>query len=92
MNREEHLLTQLAEECAEVAQRASKAARFGMFETQPGQPLSNRMRIREEIVDLIAVVEMLDPNLLCYTQQEIDTKKAKVEKYLRYAQSLDKLT
>ena len=29
MTREEHLLTIVAEECAEVAQRATKALRFG---------------------------------------------------------------
>jgi len=34
MNRMEHLLAVLAEECAEVAQRCSKAQRFGMHQKQ----------------------------------------------------------
>jgi hypothetical protein len=37
MTREQHLLTILAEECGEVVQRASKAIRFGLDESQPGQ-------------------------------------------------------
>jgi hypothetical protein len=35
MNPTEHLLSCLAEECAEVAQRASKSLRFGLSEVQP---------------------------------------------------------
>jgi hypothetical protein len=40
MTRDEHLMTIAMEECAEVAQRVSKAVRFGMEEIQPGQPLN----------------------------------------------------
>lgn len=64
MTRQELLLTQLAEECAEVAQRVSKALRFGLEEIQPGQSLNNAERIVEELIDLQAVWRMLqnEPN------------------------------
>ena len=75
MNRNEHLLWILAEECAEVAQRASKAARFGLEEVQPGQPLSNSRRILQE--DGCLPADDL--------RTQIDAKKLKVEKFLRYS-------
>ena len=59
MNRTEHLLTILGEECAEIAQRASKALRFGLDEVQPGKDLTNEQRIWKEMSDLAAVAEML---------------------------------
>jgi hypothetical protein len=45
MTREQHLLTILAEECGEVVQRASKAIRFGLDESQPGQLDDNKKRL-----------------------------------------------
>lgn len=59
MTRTEHLLTILAEECSEVAQRVSKALRFGLDEVQAGQPLGNADRILEELHDLFAVAAIL---------------------------------
>ena len=92
MTREEHLHTIAAEECAELAQRFSKANRFGDHEIQPGQELSNRQRILYEFADLVGVMEMLGffpfglrtgPNDAL--RPEIDAKKAKVEKFLAYS-------
>jgi hypothetical protein len=54
MNRAEYLLTVLAEEGSEVAHRVSKAMRFGVDETQPGQPDTNGERIRFEVYDVIS--------------------------------------
>lgn len=88
MNRVEHLLWVLAEECNEVAQRASKAARFGLQEVQPGQGLSNAERIMGEYADLQAAVEMLiEEGALPEgdLRRQIDMKKAKVEKFLLYS-------
>lgn len=45
MNLQEHLLSCLAEECAEVGQCVSKALRFGLQDAQPGQPLTNLERM-----------------------------------------------
>jgi NTP pyrophosphatase (non-canonical NTP hydrolase) len=88
MTRTEHLLWIVAEECAEVAQRVSKAARFGLKEVQPGQPLSNAERIVQEFDDLLAVVVMLkDEGCLPASggKAALLAKKAKVEKFLRYS-------
>ena len=91
MTRNEHLLTCLAEECAEVGQRVSKALRFGLQEVQPGQPLTNAERIVEELGDLMAVVQMLtNAGLLSMQDPDYDKKIAekirKVERFMRYAQ------
>lgn len=90
MNRREHLLTILGEECAEVAQRCSKALRFGLEEIQPGQELTNAERIREEYVQLLAVMRMLVeegeiPSVTGHHMSELEDKRQKVEKFLRYS-------
>ncbi|KZC97196.1 hypothetical protein [Thalassospira xiamenensis] len=53
------LLDILKEECAEVAGRASKATRFGLDETQPGQPDDNAARLGEEIGDVLVMIELV---------------------------------
>ncbi len=90
MTRTDHLLVCLAEECNEVAQRASKALRFGLDEIQPGQPLSNAERIKQEFVDLLAVWAMLCGSGACEhvspsDQEAISAKKEKVETFLWYS-------
>lgn len=87
MNRTEHLLTCLAEECAEVAQRVSKALRFGLDEVQPGQAQSNAERISDEIVDVISVASILAaegvlPQLL--VSDLFDAEQHKLEKIERF--------
>jgi NTP pyrophosphatase (non-canonical NTP hydrolase) len=89
MTRTEHLLTILAEECAEVAQRVSKSLRFGLAEVQPGQLLTNAERIEAELTDLLAAVGMLieeriiaDPTV---NDLAMRMKKAKVEKFLKFS-------
>lgn len=89
MNSTEHLLTKLMEECAEVAQEASKASLFGMDEVMPGQPLTNRSRILKELNDLWAVCEML--SLTVVDRDAVEAKKEKVERYMEYARSIGTL-
>ena len=86
MNKNEYLLTCLAEECAEVAQRVSKALRFGVTEVQQGQPLNNAERIMGEINDLIAVVEILQTEKVIVTGPDraaINAKKSKLGDWLK---------
>lgn len=87
MNRREHLLVILMEECNEVAHRASKALRFGLEEIQPGDEKTNAQRISDELNDLVGVAVMLrnegtidsvDPTAIAF-------KTAKVEKFLAYS-------
>lgn len=95
MNRTEHLLTTLAEECAEVAQRCSKAARFGLSEVQPGQDLTNAQRILQEWYDAIAVLQMLiaDGALpVPASHESVLAKKEKVERFLVYSAQCGTLT
>lgn len=88
MKRQEHLLVILAEECAEVAQRASKALRFGMDEIEPGQKLTNRERLCGEISDLWAAASMLG---LEGDRERVIAKKQKVEEFLGYSRVLGTL-
>lgn len=92
MTRTEHLLCMLAEECAEVAHRASKALRFGLAEVQPGQGLTNAQRLLAEVNDLVAVYQMVSGENQplfkgCSTawREDIAAKAAKVEKFLAYS-------
>ena len=88
MKRHEHLLDILAEECCEVAVRASKAMRFTLSEIQPGQPSTNAQRLMDEIHDVFAMVELLEEEGLIRSHsdearaQAIAAKKEKVERFL----------
>lgn len=101
MTRDEHLYTIAAEECVELAQRFSKALRFGPDQVQPaggdglhpdgGNPdqMDNRQRILWEFSHLLAAMEMLGfsvgPSPLDPLRPWVDAKKAKVEKFLAYS-------
>lgn len=90
MNRTEHLLACLAEECHEVGQRALKAQRFGLLEVQPEQDKTNWQRIQDELADLLAVMEMLEDcagSMYFIPRAAVEAKKEKVEKYMAYAES-----
>lgn len=95
MTRIEHLLTILAEECNEVAQRTSKALRFGLSEIQPGQPYTNQDRIWQELTDLYAVVSMITVALdaqYVTNPYDIKAKIERIEKFLAYSKQLGTLT
>jgi hypothetical protein len=95
MTRTEHLLTIAAEECAEIAQRCSKALRFGLNQIQQDaddkpeenpQRLNNISRIRMEFADLLGVLNML--NIVGLRENDTvvvcaaEEKQRKVELYL----------
>lgn len=86
MNRTEHLLTCLSEECDEVGQRVAKALRFGLNEVQAGQPLTNADRILEELRDLFAVASILASEGVigwCLPEQyEVRRKLDKIEHFM----------
>jgi hypothetical protein len=88
----EHLLFVLAEECAEIAKEACKAGRFGLDDCDPTirDAVAQRILIRKELTDLLAVVEMMvkdgiigDPT---QDRAAIYAKKMKVVKFMAYAQ------
>ncbi len=91
MTEQEHLLVILAEECAEVSQRATKALRFGLTDpkgTEPEQPFDNRTRLLMEINDLLAVVDMLFEEMDYKSELLQYSKKEKVKKYLKLSEKL----
>jgi hypothetical protein len=97
MNKQEHLLTILSEECAEVAQCASKALRFGLKDIKPGTQKQNTERIMEEFYDLVATMEKLQSyNVLPeWGEDRInfhkEAKKSQVEKFLDYSEKVGTL-
>lgn len=95
MNRIEYLLACLAEEGCEIGQRATKAQRFGITETQPNHDSDNTERLVGEINDLLGVVELLHDHGIDMAsvgdRAAISTKKAKVLHFMRYSEELGTL-
>ena len=94
MSLRQFYLLKLAEECNEVAQRCSKQMQFGRDEIEPGQNLTNEERLRNEINDLMAVVDILENirevNFMQPENMEeiAEAKREKIAKYLKYSQEL----
>lgn len=91
MNSQEHLLTCVAEECAEVTKDVSKALRFGLGDHYDKEPMGrdNRERIIDELNDLLGVIDML-VEMGAFPKdwqslQKQDAKKHRVRKYMGYA-------
>ena len=94
MNRLEHLLTILTEECAEVQQATTKALRFGLDEGRDIKVL-NSQRMNLEMNDLFAVIEMINDEVgqFMYRDSRLLARKIeKVEKYLSYSKECGTLT
>lgn len=94
MNTQEHLFTIVMEECCEVAQRVSKAKRFGIEEIQPEQTLTNAQRVMQEFADLVGAIEMLQERglLPLVDPHAVEAKKMKVAKFLEYSRQQGTLT
>jgi hypothetical protein len=88
MNEQEHLLTCLIEECAEVQKAASKALRFGLNDRRTGASATNEADICEEISDVLSIVGMLQTrNLLTCTIGPCRTKQLRVRHYMDVAKT-----
>ena len=88
MNRQQYLLTKLAEEASEIAQIALKTQQFGIDEKLPGQDLTNRDRIEMEFNDLLGVIKLLNQEFGCKIRIDEDmiaAKAAKINKYFQYS-------
>lgn len=97
MKRQEHLLVNAMEECNEVAQRISKALRFGLQEVQPGQERTNAERILYEYLQLEESVAMLfREGLIPYeypgSDQVHQKKREAFEKFLLLSKEQGTLT
>lgn len=90
------LLAKIAEECAEVAQRALKAQQFGLYEYQKNTDKNNLDRLEEEFVDLLTVYDMLYEVINRETPfknnthfgQKMKEKREKIGKYHEYSVAL----
>lgn len=89
MNKAEHLLTCLIEECAEVQQAATKALRFGLDDGHPEGTATNEQDLMKEISHFTAVAELLqEENILTlpmFSGPEYNAKKERVRAYMSYA-------
>lgn len=90
LTEQQYLLICVAEECAEIQQRITKALRFGLYEVQPGQPDNNLVRIRQEFNDLLGVLELAADHsaLMLIDRKQVDAKKDKVIKFMLYSEEL----
>lgn len=90
MNREQYLLVKLAEEGLETAQRATKAATFGLYQVQEGQLLNNLDRLFYEYNDMVAIMRMLgvptEPD-----ETAINKKVEKLKSFMALSVALGKL-
>lgn len=89
MRRAEYLLTVLQEECGEVVQAAAKIQRFSSGGVGPGESKTNAELLVGELIDVIAMIEMLEregvismPSMETI-QAMAQRKQAKVESYMR---------
>lgn len=83
--RERYLLIVLMEECGEVIQECSKALRFGIDDKHPNLGGTNRERIRGELSDVLAMIDMLieDDLIGAADALRIYEKRNKVNGYIR---------
>lgn len=94
LTRYQYLLTKLAEEASEVAQIALKTQQFGADEVCSNRPGTNTERVHKELIDLLAIVGMLNVeydfgfNLKVDSRlaSKIEEKQNKVDRYYRYSQ------
>jgi hypothetical protein len=93
MNRKEHLLTILIEECAEIQKDTSKALRFGLNDFY-NTPPCNKEKISTEVADLMGIYSMLvkEGVLDHFPEELIERKKNKIEKFLLYSKERGTLT
>jgi NTP pyrophosphatase (non-canonical NTP hydrolase) len=97
MNASQFLLIKLSEECAEVSQRALKQIQFGPNEIQKEQDKTNKQRLKDELLDLLAVTNLLIQekqieDFQVYELREAkERKKIKMQKYLDYSYQLGEL-
>jgi hypothetical protein len=91
MNTTEHLLTCLAEECAELQQAISKALRFGLQDRYPGSNTTNEQDIAKESIEVLAVIGLLQEQGIIAkprgTKAMVNAKRNRVNKYMKYAKT-----
>ncbi len=94
MNLQQLLFLKLSEECNEVGQECSKIIQFGMDEVYEPIGISNRDRLRGELQDVFAIVQILNEELdlgFVPSPEAVDVKRAKLMHYAQYSKELGTL-
>ena len=83
--KEKEVMDILQEECAEVIQAVSKVSRFGMDNYKPGEIVSNREHLEEELGDLLAMIDIMkELGIVSNGNLEV-AKVAKIEKLKKWS-------
>ena len=84
MNRNEEIMTILAEECAEVIVEISKVKRFGME--------GNKMKLKKELCDLQCMINLMEEfDVITYqTGERFDMIQEKREKLGKFSRIFDR--
>lgn len=91
MNLQQLLFLKLSEECNEVGQECSKIIQFGMDEVYAPIGISNRDRLKRELQDLYAIVQILNEDFgLGFepSPEAVEVKRNKVLHYAGYSNSI----
>lgn len=97
MSGADYLLSHIAQECAEIIVRCTKAQHFGLDEVQPEQGLTNAQRIAEELSDLYAMVDECQRQGILpeFTERDrqarISAKQRKAQIFRDYSRKLGRL-
>lgn len=94
MNLQQLLFLKLSEECNEVGQECSKIMQFGMDEIYAPIGISNRDRLRGELQDLFAIVQLLNEEFdlgFVPSPEAVEVKRAKVMHYAQYSKDIGTL-
>lgn len=90
LSNQELLLVAVMEECSEVAKRASKALRFGLYEQKEGRDKNNLQLFAEEITDLLFVINAINDTTNGDLEKELEKLEdsgafeRKAEKFAKY--------
>jgi hypothetical protein len=89
MNKIDHLLVCLAEECSELAQACTKALRFGVVNYHPDIKLNNLRAIQQEYSQLFAVIKLLhhEGMTINICAEDVTDKLNSLEKWMDYSRA-----
>ena len=87
MDAKQHLLSKIAEECNEIAQRCQKAMIFGLNDHHPKKEMNNEQEICKELDHLWANIELLAEIGFDYTMSRarIEAKKHVILAFMEYS-------
>lgn len=94
MNREQHLLVKVSEECSEISQVACKAVIFGPNNHAPNDYFTNSENIMIEFYQLSEVIKLLqeEGTLPVFSDEDIKeiqiNKRNKINRYMEQSISL----